>query len=284
VGRYQTKESALITVSINPSLAYKVSESFSIGASIVAEYAYATLSQALSNGLGMPDGFAEVTGDDWGYGWTIGYMYHPDPTFRIGIGFRSKISHKLDGEDNDITGTVLGGGNFSSGAEARATLPETIHAGIYKEFAPNWGLSLGFRWTRWNRLQEIIIKTDSPLVSDNVLELKWNNVISVNIGLDYFYSNMWTFRVGYMFDESPTNDRFRTPRIPDEDRNWLAIGASYHANDHLQFDFGYAHILTEDAKINLVTPIAGGAGVSTLVGKYNDPNINILSLQAVYKF
>ena len=32
VGRYQAKESELITVNINPSLAYKVSDSFSVGA------------------------------------------------------------------------------------------------------------------------------------------------------------------------------------------------------------------------------------------------------------
>ncbi len=284
VGRYQAKESELITVNINPSLAYKVSDSFSVGAGLVAEYAEATLSQALSNGPGMPDGFTEVKGDDWSYGWNIGFMYHPDPTFRAGIGFRSKISHKLDGDDNEITGVPALGGNFTSGVEARATLPETIHAGIYKEFSPKWGLSLGFRWTRWNRLQEIVVKTDSPFVPDNTLELKWDNVISANIGVDYFYSDKWTFRAGYMFDESPTNDRFRTPRIPDEDRHWLAIGASYHASEHLNIDLGFTHLFIDDAEVNLATPIAGGAGVSTLVGEYEDPNVNILSLQAVYKF
>ena len=282
VGRYQAKESELKTININPSLAYRVNDSFSVGAGLVAEYAEATLSQALSNGPGMPDGFSEVKGEDWSYGWTFGVMYHPDPTFRAGIGFRSKISHKLDGDDNDITGVAALGGNFSADVEARATLPETIHAGIYKELSPKWGLSLGFRWTRWNRLQEVIIKTEG--LPDNVLELKWDNVYSANIGIDYFHSDKWTFRAGYMFDESPTNDEFRTPRIPDEDRNWLAIGASYHPNDQLQLDFGFTHILIDDADVNLTTPIAGGAGVSNLVGEYKDPNVNILSLQAVYKF
>ena len=287
VGRYQAKESELITININPSLAFKISDSFSIGAGLVAEYAEATLSQALSNGPNAtftelnPDGFTEVKGEDWSYGWNIGFMYHPDPSFRAGIGYRSKISHKLDGDDNDISGVPALGGNFSADVSARATLPETIHAGIYKEFN-KWGLSVGFRWTRWNRLQEIIIQTDG--LPDSTLELNWDNVYSANIGVDYYYSDKWTFRAGYMFDESPTNDRDRTPRIPDEDRNWFAIGASYHPNDHLQLDIGYTHILIDDAEINLATPIANGAGTSNLVGEYEDPNVNILSLQAVYKF
>ena len=281
VGRYQAKESDLLTANFNPSLAYQLCDSFSIGAGLVAEYADATLSQALSNGPGQPDGFTEIKGDDWGYGWNVGVMYHPSPTFRAGIGYRSKIGHELDGDDNDITGVPALGGNFSADASARATLPETIHAGIYKEIN-KWGLSLGFRWTRWNRLQEIIIQTDG--LPDSTLELNWDNVYSANIGIDYYYSDKWTFRAGYMFDESPTNDRDRTPRIPDEDRNWFAIGASYHPNNHLQLDVGYTHILVDDAEINISTPIANGAGTSNLVGEYEDPNVNILSLQAVYRF
>ncbi len=39
VGRYQAKESELLTININPSLAYRVSDSFSVGAGLVAEHA-----------------------------------------------------------------------------------------------------------------------------------------------------------------------------------------------------------------------------------------------------
>jgi len=288
VGRYTAKESELITVNINPSLAYKINDAFSVGFGISAEYAKATLSQAVFTG--GPDGFAEVKGDDWSYGWNVGFMYHPSPTFRAGIGYRSKISHDLDGDDNDISGVPALGGNFSSDVRARATLPETIYAGLYKEFASKWGLSLGVRWTRWNRLQEIVIDTESPLIADSVLELNWENVISANIGIDYYYSDKWTFRAGYMFDESPTSDEFRTPRIPDEDRNWFALGATYQYNDHLQIDAGFTHIIVDDADINLSTPVAGPPALpgmvisNNLVGEYEDSDVNILSLQAVYKF
>ena len=87
-----------------------------------------------------------------------------------------------------------------------------------------------------------------------------------------------------MFDETPVPDRTRTPRIPDEDRQWLAIGASYNVNEKLKFDFGYTHLFIDDADINVTVPIAGGAGTDTLVGEYEDPEVDIISLQAVYKF
>ena len=77
IGRYFAKESELITVDINPSLAYMVNDSFSVGLGISAQYANATLSQAVFNGPGMPDGFAEVKGDDWSYGWNVGFFVPP---------------------------------------------------------------------------------------------------------------------------------------------------------------------------------------------------------------
>ena len=286
VGRYQAKESELVTVNINPSLAYKINNLFSVGFGVSAEYADATLSQALITpaGPGGPDGFAEVEGDDWAYGWNVGFMYHPSPTFRAAAGFRSKISHELKG-DNTLSGVGPLSGKRS--ASARATLPETIHAGIYKEITSKWGLSLGFRWTRWNRFRELRVQTAG--LSDSVTENRWENVISANIGVDYFHSDKWTFRAGYMFDESPTSDEFRTPRIPDEDRNWFAIGATYKPNDNLQFDAGFTHILVDDADISLSEPIAGPPTSATviidnLVGEYDDSDVNILSLQAIYKF
>ena len=283
VGRYQAKESELKTININPSLAYKVNDSFSVGAGLSAEYAEATLSRALFTG--GPDGFAEVEGDDWGYGWNVGVMYHPSSTFRAAVGYRSQISHKLRG-DNTISGAGALSGKRD--ATARATLPETVHAGIYKELSPKWGLSLGFRWTRWSRFEELRIKTDG-LPSDAVTEQEWDNVYSANIGVDYYHSDKWTFRAGYMFDESPTSDEFRTPRIPDEDRNWFALGATYKYSEHLQLDAGFTHIMVDDAKINKTEPVAGPPTSATivldnLVGEYDDSDVNILSLQAVYKF
>jgi len=283
VGRFTANESELVTIDINPSIGFAVNDAFSIGFGVSAQYAEATLSQAVFNGPGVADGFAEVEGDDWSYGWNVGVMYHPDPSFRVGVGFRSKIGHDLDGEDNDISGVPALGGNFSSDVSARATLPETVYAGLYKEFASKWGLSLGLRWTRWNRLDEIVIVTESPIIADSILELQWENSISANIGIDYFHSDKWTFRAGYMFDETPTQDEFRTPRIPDEDRHWVAIGASYNYNEHMQFDAGYTHLFFEDAEINVETPI-GGPIVNNLVGDFEDTDVDILTFQATYKF
>jgi long-chain fatty acid transport protein len=56
------------------------------------------------------DGYFRVKGDDWGFGWNIGYMWEPTESTRFGVAYRSKISHTLEGETKwsfaDVNGTV----------------------------------------------------------------------------------------------------------------------------------------------------------------------------------
>jgi long-chain fatty acid transport protein len=44
------------------------------------------------------DGYFRVKGDDWGFGWNIGYMWEPTESTRFGVSYRSKIRHTLEGE------------------------------------------------------------------------------------------------------------------------------------------------------------------------------------------
>ncbi len=56
------------------------------------------------------DGYFRVKGDDWGFGWNIGYMWEPTESTRFGVAYRSKISHTLEGKSKwsfaDVDGAV----------------------------------------------------------------------------------------------------------------------------------------------------------------------------------
>jgi long-chain fatty acid transport protein len=52
-----------------------------------------------------------------------------------------------------------------------------------------------------------------------------------------------------MIDESPANIDFVSPRIPDGDRHWLAVGASQAFGESLSADLGLAYAFFSDLKI-----------------------------------
>ncbi|MBD0272916.1 MAG: outer membrane protein transport protein, partial [Acetobacteraceae bacterium] len=52
---------------------------------------------------------------------------------------------------------------------------------------------------------------------------------------------------------------YRTPRIPDSDRYWLSVGASYRLLGSVELTAAYTHIFADDAKVRLRDPGPGSA-------------------------
>ena len=74
-------------------------------------------------------------------------------------------------------------------------------------------------------------------------------------------------------------DRYRTPRLPDQDRTWAAVGFQYKVGKSGAIDVGYAHIFVKDATSNLPNQDSPSSPPSgNLVGSYK-ASVNILSVQ-----
>ena len=91
--------------------------------------------------------------------------------------------------------------------------------------------------------------------------------------------------IGIAFDESTTPNSARlTPRVPDADRTWLTLGFTYKpSNSNMNFDFGYAHLFVDDAKVNQSPADAENLLRGALIGEY-ELDVNILSAQARWAF
>jgi long-chain fatty acid transport protein len=111
VGRYYALRSELATLNINPSVAYKINDQWSLGAGVSFQRAEAELTKAIDWGTaaviaaGAPssisqnlDGTAKIEGDDWGVGANVGLIFEPLGGTRFGLHYRSKIDHTLEGD------------------------------------------------------------------------------------------------------------------------------------------------------------------------------------------
>lgn len=303
IGRYHAIDSEITTVNINPTLAYKLNDQFSIGAGVSIQYIDVTLSQAIDFGTlaflsGVPgalpstpalDGFSKVTGDDWGYGFNLGLLYEIDSATRIGLAYRSSISYTLKGDD-DLTVpaslTAVFGPSRRLGASADATLPETVSISGYRKLDERWAIMADATWTRWSRFDELRIEFADG--SESVQPEDWRDTWRYSLGVSYVYNQEWTLRAGIAYDRTPVPSvERRTPRIPDNSRRWIAIGASYRSSPSFGFDFGYTHIFLSDAGIDdteLTTGSLAGLPIgNTLRGEY-DSRIDIVSAQVQWTF
>ncbi len=312
VGRYHADRSGVKTININPSLGYRFSDQFSGGLGVSVQYVEAELSQAVDLGticaasqpsatcaaLGLApqqdDAKSSVTADDVSYGYNFGLMWQPVPTTRVGFAYRSTLKHKIKG-NSDITTSDAGQAVFAAnpavnivdtGARADVTLPATVALSVVQELGPEWTFMADATQTRWSQLQELRIKFDSGQ-ADVVTTLNLENVYRYSLGTTYAPGGNWVYRAGVALDQTPTpNPEVRTPRLPDADRTWLALGVGYRPSANFNIDFGYAYLMMDSASINRTTgasPTGENFFRGNLIGEY-DAKIHILSAQANRKF
>jgi long-chain fatty acid transport protein len=263
VGRFQAIKSDLKTININPSLAYKINDQFSIGAGLNAQYIRADLTNAIAVGT------AQVKGADWSFGYNLGMLYELSPATRFGFSYRSDVRHKLEGDVNFSAIPSLNGP-----INAEITLPETVSLSAFRQINPQWAVMSDVTWTRWSRFQELrIVRSSGALVG--LTKENWDDTYRFALGASYQQSDKLKLRGGIAYDQSPVSDSNRTARIPDADRTWLSVGATYQLTPKSAMDVGYAHVFVANAAINSGTP--------ALIGEYSN-SVDILSAQYNYRF
>ena len=296
VGRYHAVESDVMTVNINPSVAYKINDQISVGAGLNVQYLKATLSNAVDFGtagysLGIPgllpqsnDGFAEMEGDSWGIGYNFGLLYELNKNTRAGIAYRSRIKQNLEGDvDFSHVPAPFQSAFRDGGVEADLTLPDNLSISLYHRFNPQWAVMADFTWTNWSLFKKLAVEFDNPGQADSVTTEKWQDNYRYSLGVTYTPTCCWILRAGTAYDTTAVESaKYRTPRIPDGDRIWAALGVGHRLTDMLSFDIGYAHLFVNDPEINK-TATGEDQLKGALKGTF-DAAIDIISAQLTVRF
>lgn len=325
IGRYLATNSEMKTININPSVSWKANDKLSLGAGVSAQYIDVTLGRsinsaglclqvagallsspalqgqcaaALAPGQSTADSKGEISGDDLSYGFNLGLLYEPTEQTRIGVSYRSKVNHTLEGDADFTVNSALGSVFASdpgsqailnqiialelsdqSNITAKANLPDSASFSIAHNLNNKLELLGDVTWTGWSSFEELrVLKADgTPLT---VTPEQWDDSYRVSVGGNYKYSDKLTLRTGVAFDETPIpNAQLRTPRIPGNDRTWISFGAGYKVNKKLSLDFGYSHLFVDDTPIDHTdTEVA-----TNLTGEY-EADVDIFSAQANWKF
>lgn len=271
-GQLTALKSEIKTINVNPSIAYRISDTVSIGGGVNVQY----IDAELTNFAG-PAGVSTLSADDVGYGFNLGIIIQASPNTRIGAHYRSKIEYELEGTVAFSVATP-GNGNVRADLE----VPDSFSLSIFHALDPQWELMGDITWTGWSSVQQLqVIRTSGPLSGQTLttLQFRWDDTLRFGVGANYKLSERVKLRFGLAFDETPTNDATRTPRLPDADRTWVAFGVQYRPSKSGVLEVGYAHEFVRDASVN--TTVTGVPGA--LVGEF-DNKADIISVQYSHSF
>jgi long-chain fatty acid transport protein len=317
VGRFHAVKSDLMAININPSIAWKVNEMFSVGGGVNAQYIRAELTRqvpygaitlgrvlgsnpagcgsALAVSLGgcAAEGESKVQGHDWTLGWNIGAMMTLAPATRVGVHYRSSIKHTLKGDVSfsnvpnygalGPAGAPLVAALANGDVSADIEVPASFAVGLSHQLTSRLQILADYQWTGWNSVQSLVINRTSggTLTTE---ELRFKNGWRAGVAANYVLDDRWKLRAGVARDNSPVEDAFRTPRLPDASRTWLAVGVQMTLSKQLAIDVGYAHEFVKDVSSNLASALSPtDIPKGNLVGTYKT-NVNLLGVQMRYSF
>jgi long-chain fatty acid transport protein len=287
LGRYQAIKSEIKTLNINPSAAFKVSESLSLGVGVSWQKAEATLTRDTfvpSPGDNFGETSIALDADDDSWGWNVGALFRVGDRTKIGLAYRSAVTHTLEGNataKTEATGATFAPGTFPATAEI--TLPDTATASLARRLGERWEMLGDLMYTHWSRVEAIDVVDAASGATQDSVALRFDDTWRLALGASYRTGGAWTFKGGVAYDESPVTDAYRTARLPDSDRIWLAAGAKYRFSEDRALDFGYAHLFFDDAPIDQTLPVLGPLFSSTVTGTYS-ASTDILSLQLTWTF
>ena len=278
---------------LNPNLAFKVSDKLSVGIGASIEYAQAFVESGVGkHPLLGADVYGRLKATSWSGGFNAGVMWTPVETVRLGLSYRSAIKHSAKGElkvglatDGDHVGYVSGLASTSKGAKASLKAPHQINLSATWEVTPSWRLSGLIHWSDWSSFKSLDISSDNALLpyklgtSKISIANNWKDSWLFSVGTDYRFNDSVTVRGGIAYEKSPVRDNYRLAIIPDLDRMWFTIGATWHVTKQLQGDFGFAWIHGIGNK-----SVYDNNNPSKEIGKFRKCESYLFGAQMVYKF
>ncbi|MDH5190818.1 MAG: outer membrane protein transport protein [Gammaproteobacteria bacterium] len=255
-------------INLNPSIAYKLNNQWSIAAGIT----YFNVFEVHLDSL-----LADHEGDGDGWGHNLALMYKGDG-YNVGLTYRSKVKANISG--TVVKGEIGGDAGTVGNVTTSVTFPEMVNLGFSFNPSDKWLVSMELDWTNWDRFASIDLSytgaiTGTILGNNSSIPENWTDTVAFRAGAEWQYRKNMRARFGYVYDPTPINDADFSPRLPGNDRQLITFGYGYDLNTQTTLDFAYAYVWLDDRNQTTSAAVRNGLYES---------DIHILSASLTYRF
>lgn len=256
--RSNITEIELQAFNVQPTVAYKFTEWFSVGAGFIYTHGSATMKKVQTvagNDIGL-----ELEDDDaHGLGFNIGTMFRPTEKWNVALAYRSNVDAKAN------YGTVTWN-NVPSGLSTNPTfqtsqwstvlpLPSEFVVGTSYKVTPKLELFGEVSWQNWTRYKDLSIILQNPETGyeqESVSVKNWKDNTIFRIGAEYTFNDMIQGRIGYYHDESPVPSQYWSSETPSTDNNAFTAGLGFNFKNGFMLDLYGAFVKGQERYIHNV--------------------------------
>jgi long-chain fatty acid transport protein len=267
--------SRIKTLDVNPNIAFRLSDRFSVAVGLDYMKLWATLENLIAPGVSF-----RLDGDGSGWGANAGLKWKAADRLNVGLTYRSRVKIRVDTAMAEVPAAGL-----SSPVTTEIVLPDLIQAGISYKATDNFSLNADLDYTWWSTYDRLVLQSPTifvlsgGLTDTSVDEKQWKNTWSFRVGVQERLSGQWKVRAGYVYDQTPVPEPHFETRAPDSDRQGLTIGAGYQSGP-VTVDASYMYLMF---KSRTITDSLADGTTQVLNGTYKS-QAHLFGLTLAYKF
>ena len=258
-GRFISLEADLKSISLNPTIAYKLADRLSIGGGLDFRLSKVNLRRRVPSINPFTQKVIDVAEvqleSSWnhGLGFNVGLLAKPTESLSLGLAYRHKVTVDYGGS---ATFTQIPTGSAQVDAAALAalpaghpalttsiTFPAILNGGAAYRWE-KWTVSADVVWFQWSTFDQLRLSFEpgSGVASQTIPE-DYSSIWQFRVGVERRLNDTWAIRGGYHFDNTPVPAISVTPLLPDQDRHGFALGGSW-TGGRLRLDAGawYLHL------------------------------------------
>lgn len=286
-GANHGNEASVISKELNLNVAYQLNEQVSVGGGVryvIAEGSFGAVAPPQTGALSGTT-LKYMEGDDKAWGWQVGTAWQINDAHRIGFAYKSEIALTLEGHANGAGFDLIAAPNVKAkyAGSMELALPATAELASFHQLTDKTAVHASINWTDWSSFKELVAHIpELPQPTQDIKKENWKDNYRFAIGSTYQATPKLALRTGVAYDTSAVDEADRTATIPETDRTWLSVGASYQWSSQLSLDAGYTYIFAKDAKMHeddAKSSMFGGNFEGEVTG-----NVWLVGVQANYVF
>lgn len=249
--RYVQSANTIQDYDFVPSFAYRISETFSVGAGINFSYINFDLKPIIGfPGSNIADSQSNNKSDGWGIGANAGLLFKPRDGTLIGFNYRSLTTYNQTG-----TSSLSGTEQISSDHyRFKLRTPARSVLSISQLISQKAGMIATAQRVQWSAIKHInvggiaTLSGTTPVIVNASVPYYLHDSWILTLGGNYRFKPNWILRVAGTYNQSPANGSYQ-----------LSTGSSYilgaslgcDINKTLTIDGSYAHAFIQNQRIDI---------------------------------
>ncbi len=275
------KEFRLKILELNPSIAYKVSDAFALGAGVRAIYSEGKVKSDATD-LGKPVR-RDMEADTTEFGYNLALSYKPVEPLTLSATYRSKVDLNHEGNAKlRLSGTKL----YDGGASVSVPLPAVIALAGAFDFGSTV-VEVEWDKTKWSDYKSLDFQFKDAVPAalkapfDDPKPRNWEDTNAFRIGVTQHYNEKLTLMGGFAFDENPATSRYLGFELPDSDATIFSGGFHYQVDQNLGFG---ASLLYDKKDSRKVSQGRSATNPLAIEGTFDDASALLVTTGFTYRY